>query len=37
LHDGWVEMESGNETGTLVRCHLPRRFHDADPGESKVA
>jgi signal transduction histidine kinase len=37
LHDGWVEMESGTETGTLVRCHLPRRFHDADPGESRVA
>jgi signal transduction histidine kinase len=45
LHDGWVEIESGaaNESGghgTLVRCHLPRRLHDAPPpasGEQKVA
>jgi len=38
LHDGWVEMESGTETGTLVRCHLPRRFHEPEiPGENKVA
>ncbi|HEX3755943.1 MAG TPA: PAS-domain containing protein [Rhizomicrobium sp.] len=29
LHDGWVEIESGN--GTLVRCHLPRRVHDDVP------
>ena len=29
LHDGWVEIESGE--GTLVRCHLPRRIHDAPP------
>jgi signal transduction histidine kinase len=29
LHDGWVEIESG--TGTLVRCHLPRRIHDDLP------
>jgi signal transduction histidine kinase len=29
LHDGWVEIESGN--GTLVRCHLPRRIHDDSP------
>jgi signal transduction histidine kinase len=28
LHDGWVEIESGKERGTLVRCHLPRRFHE---------
>ena len=27
LHDGWVEIESGD--GTLVRCHLPRRIEDA--------
>lgn len=27
LHDGWVEIESGD--GTLVRCHLPRRIQDA--------
>jgi signal transduction histidine kinase len=26
LHDGWVELESGE--GTRVRCHLPRRIHD---------
>jgi signal transduction histidine kinase len=29
LHDGWVEIESGN--GTLVRCHLPRRIQDGEP------
>jgi signal transduction histidine kinase len=34
LHDGWVEIESQN--GTLVRCHVPRRIHDAArPGERK--
>jgi signal transduction histidine kinase len=37
LHDGWVEIESGD--GTLVRCHLPRRIHDPPPppasGEKK--
>lgn len=27
LHDGWVEIES-SDTGTLVRCHLPRRMTD---------
>jgi signal transduction histidine kinase len=26
LHDGWVEIESGPEGGTLVRCHFPRRL-----------
>ncbi|MDE2181768.1 MAG: PAS-domain containing protein [Alphaproteobacteria bacterium] len=26
LHDGWVEIETGE--GTLVRCHLPRRVPD---------
>ncbi len=31
LHDGWVEIESGNKGGTLVRCHLPRRIHDGEP------
>jgi signal transduction histidine kinase len=40
LHDGWVEIESTN--GTLVRCHLPRRFHDDEPhpevsGDRKTA
>lgn len=29
LHDGWVEIESGN--GTLVRCHFPRRVHGDEP------
>ena len=32
LHDGWVEIESGE--GTLVRCHLPRRIHDVPPPAS---
>ena len=34
LHDGWVEIESGSsarDSGTLVRCHLPRRIHDDEP------
>ncbi|HEY2008752.1 MAG TPA: PAS-domain containing protein [Rhizomicrobium sp.] len=33
LHDGWVEIESGQgmHQGTLVRCHLPRRVHDDEP------
>jgi signal transduction histidine kinase len=26
LHDGWVELETGEGRGTLVRCHLPRRL-----------
>ena len=29
LHDGWVEIESSEKGGTLVRCHVPRRIHDA--------
>jgi signal transduction histidine kinase len=29
LHDGWVEIESGD--GTLVRCHLPRRIREDEP------
>ena len=29
LHDGWVEIESNGTGGTLVRCHIPRRIHDA--------
>ena len=34
LHDGWVEIESND--GTLVRCHLPRRIHDApQPDETR--
>jgi signal transduction histidine kinase len=33
LHDGWVEIESGQgaKQGTLVRCHLPRRIQDDEP------
>jgi signal transduction histidine kinase len=31
LHDGWVEIESTKDSGTLVRCHLPRRIHDDEP------
>ena len=31
LHDGWVEIETSNGGGTLVRCHLPRRIHDDEP------
>jgi len=31
LHDGWVEIESGAGTGTLVRAHLPRRLPEAPP------
>jgi signal transduction histidine kinase len=31
LHDGWVEIESGPGTGTLVRAHLPRRLPEAPP------
>jgi signal transduction histidine kinase len=25
LHDGWVEIETAPDEGTIVRCHLPRR------------
>lgn len=28
LHDGWVEIESREGGGTLVRCHLPRRTQE---------
>jgi len=31
LHDGWVEIESGEGQGTLVRCHLPRRLAEPEP------
>jgi len=37
LHDGWVEIETGN--GTLVRCHIPRRLQDTgspSPAERKA-
>jgi len=30
LHNGWVEIDSG-KTGTLVRCHFPRRIQDSPP------
>ena len=30
LHDGWVEIESGANSGTVVRCHLPRRTPDGE-------
>jgi signal transduction histidine kinase len=31
LHNGWVEIESGNAgSGTLVRCHIPRRLQEGD-------
>ena len=29
LHDGWVEIETGEGRGTLVRCHLPRRLGES--------
>jgi len=35
LHDGWVEIESSQGGGTLVRCHLPRRIHDDGPEQTK--
>lgn len=31
LHDGWVEIETGEGRGTLVRCHLPRRLGEKSP------
>jgi signal transduction histidine kinase len=34
LHDGWVEIDS-SKSGTLVRCHLPRRLHDTPPPETE--
>jgi signal transduction histidine kinase len=29
LHDGWVEIDSRDGGGTLVRCHIPRRLTDS--------
>ena len=26
LHDGYIEIESGEGGGTVARCHLPRRI-----------
>lgn len=42
LHDGWVEIESGADGGTRVRCHIPRRVPDDPPhhranGEANTA
>lgn len=36
LHDGWVEIDSADGHGTLVRCHLPRRFRDGQPPQPDV-
>ncbi len=36
LHDGWVEIDSGVEQGTIVRCHIPRRVHDGAPDDREV-
>jgi hypothetical protein len=30
FHRSWVEIES-SKSGTLVRCHFPRRIHDTPP------
>ena len=39
LHDGWVEVDTGSGSGTLVRCHLPRRLPEDEPSprEASVA
>lgn len=37
LHNGWVEIESGAQSGTVVRCHLPRRMHDGTAPQSNAA
>jgi signal transduction histidine kinase len=36
LHDGWVEIESTTGTGTLVRCHVPRRISDTPRPEERT-
>jgi signal transduction histidine kinase len=36
LHDGWVEIESGS-TGTIVRCHLPRRLPVGEKSRESLA
>ena len=36
LHDGWVEIESITGTGTLVRCHVPRRISDTPRPEERT-
>jgi signal transduction histidine kinase len=35
LHDGWVELETVDGRGTLVRCHLPRRPQESIDGRDK--
>ncbi|HVP85274.1 MAG TPA: ATP-binding protein [Rhizomicrobium sp.] len=36
LHDGWVEIDSQAEQGTVVRCHIPRRVHDGAPDDREI-
>ncbi|HVZ69807.1 MAG TPA: PAS-domain containing protein [Rhizomicrobium sp.] len=36
LHDGWVEIDSRAEQGTIVRCHIPRRVHDGAPDDREI-
>jgi len=36
LHDGWVEIDSHPDHGTIVRCHVPRRVHDGAPDDREV-
>ncbi len=36
LHDGWVEIDSHADHGTIVRCHVPRRVHDGAPDDRDV-
>jgi signal transduction histidine kinase len=37
LHSGWVELQSGPETGTKVTCHIPRNLELKKPSKSQVA
>jgi signal transduction histidine kinase len=37
LHDGWVEIETGEGRGTLVRCHLPRRLEEKPRSDGDYA
>jgi len=36
LHDGWVEIESAVDQGTIVRCHIPRRISDGETRARKT-
>jgi signal transduction histidine kinase len=36
LHDGWVEIDSQDGQGTLVRCHVPRRISDTPRPEERT-